>query len=379
MGLLAACGSDAALPDARPALPDATSADPDAAAGTDPFTILYAPDDGAAVGYLADGSLPVVTFRNYGRPTQCRSGHVPEVAALPFTPCPDPDAAGVSTYALVATPGKSDGAYRVEIQHRDADGTSAAFVRDIYLSRSLTGAGACGPGLGGWPSDATWFAAATATMTVPNDRQLPSWADAVTRQGSLPHAQVFAGLSLQAPRYQLPFAGVGDIAPFISSKPEMWNGDAVVETTADFTLPIVSLRHRIVANPDNTLIAIYRTYESRTAARHGSPGQCGVNIYLGKSHNWQFLDWNRFACDVLVLNAAGEGVCLARPEGAPAIVAYSRTMVYKLTGGVAPDGGPGHQVGVFGPKFIDDAGLYPDEYVEVPHSDIMAQPVIVRP
>ena len=54
-------------------------------------------------------------------------------------------------------------------------------------------------------------------------------------------------------------------------------------------------------------------------------------------------------------------------------------MVYKITGGVAPDGEPRHQVGVFGPKFIDDTGLYPDEYVEVPRADILAQPVIVRP
>ena len=86
-------------------------------------------------------------------------------------------------------------------------------------------------------------------MTIPADRALPTWADAVTREGALPHAQVFAGLTLDAPRYLLPFEGVGAIAPGVGNKPEYWNGDALVETTDAFSMPIVSLRHRTATKP----------------------------------------------------------------------------------------------------------------------------------
>lgn len=360
--LVSACGStEPLLPDSRPDTPDA--------AGDTGFRIVRGPAEGATVGGLGTATPPTITFNNAARTATCRGGHVPEVDALPFAACPTPAATGDVAFPLPATAGKSAGAYRFDVQYEDADGATQTFARHVHVNGTLDGVTACNAGAD-WPSDAAWFAAATGTITLPSDRanQLP-WVDPVTHQGQRPSSLPFTGISLQPPVYAIPFANV-----YTQGGTRMWNGTANVATGTTFTLPIVSLRHRLVTNDANTLLLIHRTYESRTAAANGVPGVCTIGIQLGTRP--VIGDWEAFPCDALVINRAGEGVCMINEAGTAKVAVFSRTMVMKLTGGVSPDGTPRHNNGVFGPKIVDNVGLYPDGQDELVGG---ASPVIVKP
>ncbi len=360
--LATACGST------EPLLPDSRTDTPDAPSDTG-FQVVGGPKEGATVGGLGSAVAPTLVFNNAARAVQCRAGHVPEVDALPFGACPTPAANGDIAYALAATAGKSSGAYRFEVQHEDPDGSTNTFVRHVHVNASLDGVPTCNDGAS-WPSDDAWFATATSTITLPANRANDlTWVDPVTHQGQLPSALAFTGISLQPPIYAVPFANV-----YTQGATRMWNGTTSVATTPTFTLPVVSLRHRLVTNDANTLLLIHRTYESRTAAAAGVTGVCTIGIQLGTRP--VIGDWASYACDALVLNRAGEGVCLVNNGGTPQVAVFSRTMVMKLTGGVSPSGEPHHNNGVFGPKIVDNVGAYPDGQFEIVGG---ASPVIVKP
>ncbi|MEZ4368086.1 MAG: hypothetical protein R2939_17665 [Kofleriaceae bacterium] len=353
---------------------------PDAAPmGADPFEIVQAPPSTGIRNYGPGGTPPVIVFNNGNRPATCRAGNNAMFATIAATACPAPMPDGTVIYPVPPTPGATDGTYTVEVIYEDPTGTPQTYTEEFYLHRSLIDAEPCGPVEPDWPSDDAFFAAATAPYTFPAGRWLPPWADVDTRIGSLPHTATFTTADTVGPYYELGFRDV--VLPWAT---RYWDGVALgllAELTPQtFTAPAVSLRHRIGVNGDGTLAIIHRTYESRAVRTNLDQHWCTMGLQLGSDQNFGS-DWSKLQCDAIVLNAAGEGVCLLRDgAGVPQVSVLATNMVQKVLRGA----GYGHEPGVktesvWGPKVFDATGTYSDDLVVVPLGQPNQRFVIMRP
>ena len=317
---------DAALPDARPvdarpfiydARPaDARLATPDAhpvtPANTD-FEVISAPTANNTVGYTDENGQPLsVRFDNDGRRTLCRDGHIPDVDSAGFVDCSQQDEMGVSTFEIQPTSGKTDGSYRVDVLHTDEDGVTRTFTVSFYVHRSLNDTLSCNSEPQ-WPSDDTWFAAATQPFGEQIQHNVP-----------------FTDLDLTPPTYQFGFTNVFSDTNLGIIHQDLHTGGFSffgfsVGAPATFDLQILSLRHHFVMNDDNTLLLIYRKFESMNARLSAGEHLCQMPLQFGLS----FID-----CDAIVLNSDGQGFCMSTDgEGAAFQLAYGPSLVSRLVNG----------------------------------------------
>jgi hypothetical protein len=389
---LSACGSVDGNADSDDPTIDAAPADGPVAGG--PFAVISEPRSDRPIGYVGpDGRPAAIVFSNGGRPAQCRSAHVSALAGTSFQPCPDPAANGRVTFEIQPSVGKTDGTYRAEVEYEDDAGATQTHSIDLYMHRTLDGVAECADEAD-WPSDAAFFAAATSSFTFPTQAvyagsDFPAWATPAgdPRTGTMPATTTFGASDLQGPRFVLHFTNA---AVREQKRYGTFDGDdfptmvTLAPGTATFDLPVMSLRHRIVANPDNTLILIHRQYESRTVRAQNDVQQCRMGTRFGAYHSvvgrasrtWQ----QSYPCDAYVLNAAGEGFCMVVDDaGEPVKAVFSRQMHGKLMAENFTNSPKHFTDSVWGPKVYDDDWTYADSLSSVPYAQVKAEPVIIRP
>ena len=300
---------DARPADARLATPDAHPVTP---ANTD-FEVISAPTANNTVGYTDENGQPLsVRFDNDGRRTLCRDGHIPDVDSAGFVDCSQQDEMGVSTFEIQPTSGKTDGSYRVDVLHTDEDGVTRTFTVSFYVHRSLNDTLSCNSEPQ-WPSDDTWFAAATQPFGEQIQHNVP-----------------FTDLDLTPPTYQFGFTNVFSDTNLGIIHQDLHTGGFSffgfsVGAPATFDLQILSLRHHFVMNDDNTLLLIYRKFESMNARLSAGEHLCQMPLQFGLS----FID-----CDAIVLNSDGQGFCMSTDgEGAAFQLAYGPSLVSRLVNG----------------------------------------------
>ena len=330
--------------------------------GTD-FMLVSAPVEGSMLGYVdSTGHVPTIAFRST-TPTLCRSGHVPEVASLPWLPCPPADEMGIVSYKVESTPGRVDGGYSMQVSYTDTIGAYTV-SSNFYLHRSIDGAVRCPDYPDTWPTDAQFFAAAVQPVDLSAGVDMPAWA---TTTGILENEATLGTSDFQGPVYALKFTDswfsslVGYTTENLANRsftPHMLPS----KTKIAFSMPVFSLRHRIVNNPQNTLILVQRAYESRTNRRIDNLHQCAMKLDFGDYA--QAGAGNDFACDALVMNAHGEGFCMTvTPDGTPQPIVFSRQLVAKImSANVSAISKAGDRS--WSAKLLDLSYFYPDGMIE---------------
>lgn len=408
---IVACGEHAPQFDDARNVPSDVEVDGPAVDAPRPGTFVVVRDITGTVGYCDTSNAPCVVgsptaswmdgccvdttnpagkaglalvFDNAHRTAMCRQGHVPEVDNAEFRDCPTAAADGTVTLFVTPTLNATDGRYRADVYYADENGTNQTYTTAFYVHRSLNGAKPCPHSQAfPWPSDARIFAEAIKPHRFPTMSQGPSWIDAETRLGTLPHAVAFASSSsVTPPFYNLHFSGAWRTSYRTVAAVDSSMQATVVNlgNATDFDVPIWSLRHRISFSANRTLAIIVRRYESRTGRPLDptGPSICTMGMDFGTTYQrtcpapgggvvcgGTFPTLN-FDCDAIVLNSAGEGYCMTIDEDGPHKAVFSRAMAGKVSG---------QSVGASTPKKGHDTFWSPKVFslVDAPYADDLYQ------
>ena len=227
---------------------------------------------------------------------QCRTGKVaPDgtlsgdfiaCPAMPFTPAIDLAATGDGLYAT-----------EVRVQFEGGATTTNSYVVPYYLHSSLVGAPDCAD-LGAPASADAAFAAAAAQHLQSRGAFDPSLTPA--DQGFVQLSNPFIRVNVAPPHNA--FFQFGARMPH----------DSFLFPLRDGHMELLSLRHRFVLNADASMLMIYRRYASQRELASLSREVCSAAHFYPR-HNGAH---STPACDAIVLNRDGAGVCLvAQSDG----------------------------------------------------------------
>ncbi len=266
------------------------------------------------------GAAPVVSAGDTGYPNaiyECRSG--PDATFTATTPAwaPCDGASGVGRNH-VPTPNAAvpEGNYRTEVRYRADTYTSPAVATRYYIHHALDKVATCPRA--GFPADGPHFAdtdyfAAAQTFATANPTLFP--VSTTFPVGSAIPLRSDA-IYLRNPFIKIPFTAVEETAGMYGGNgtgfPWSWP-----TAGSDYLFNERSLRHVWVANPTRTMILLKRRYVHPV----NTTTPCADQYWAGNPYSGVDYPKHLIACEALVLNTHGNGLCLTTGGTVPTPVA----------------------------------------------------------
>lgn len=285
-------------------------------------------------GWMDENHDPItMKFVRVGLPAnttyECRTGKVAEVSAVAWGAC-DADQGTQPVHRPLPQngldPEKQNGSYRTEYRYRIGDYTSPVLSYEFYVHHSLDGAKTCSPPF----SDQVYFDVAKVYAAQnPTLFSLARWSDIVADLDAGLDAGRDAGLDagsvigLEKPVLRNPFVRIAFVDVMLSNESLLdgyWNARKPLPNP--FVVgDINSLRHRFLINAEGTLILRKRIY----ARSFVPPGDCADPIKVGMSRT-------PIACQALVLNRSGHGLCIGTGAGDGGTAAAPTVLFHSVSG-----------------------------------------------